>query len=192
MPGGAVVETLERVVAGTETALSSVTTPMTYTAGAVVRVQLQVTGTAPTTLRSMIWPQGSTQPTTWQVTTTDSTAALQVSGAMGLLVYLSGSATNAPETASFSTYSATNTSAATVALPTYAAIANATLPNQVVIDSPLSLLSAAVEEAKLPAPAILVIGEAVGRASRRKPDVFAGNHVGLTPRRSPVEEGAIA
>ena len=43
-----------------------------------------------------------------------------------------------------------------------AAIANATLPNQIVIDSPLSLLAEAVEEANLAAPAVLVIGEAVG------------------------------
>jgi uroporphyrin-III C-methyltransferase len=42
-----------------------------------------------------------------------------------------------------------------------AAIANATLPNQIVIDSPLALLAESVVEANLPAPAILVIGETV-------------------------------
>jgi hypothetical protein len=46
MAGGAVVETLERVVSGTEVTLSTVTAPVTYTSGAVVQVQLQVTGTS--------------------------------------------------------------------------------------------------------------------------------------------------
>lgn len=40
-----------------------------------------------------------------------------------------------------------------------AVIANATLPNQIVIDSPLSLIAA--EAAELPAPAILIVGEVV-------------------------------
>ena len=93
--GGAVTETLERVVGGTETTLQTVTAPMTYAPGAVVLVQLQVTGTSPTTLRSMAWLQGTTQPTTWQATTTDNTSGQQVAGAVELLVYLSGSATNA-------------------------------------------------------------------------------------------------
>ncbi len=66
MSGGAIVETLERVVSGTEVSLASVTAPVTYTPGAVVSVQLQVTGTSPTTLRSMIWLRGTTQPTAWQ------------------------------------------------------------------------------------------------------------------------------
>src|SRR5450631_4816607 len=108
--GGGVVETLERVVGGTETALQAVTTPISYTPGAVVLVQLQVTGTSPTTLRSMAWLQGTTQPTTWQLTATDNTSAQQVPGAVELLVYLSGSVTKLPETAAFSGYSVTSTS----------------------------------------------------------------------------------
>ena len=90
MPGGAIVETLERVVAGTEVALQAVTAPVTYAPGNVVSVQLQVTGVSPTTLRSMIWLRGTTQPTTWQASTTDNTSGLQVPGAVAL-VYLSGS-----------------------------------------------------------------------------------------------------
>jgi PKD repeat protein len=102
---GVVTEVLESVVGGTETALKSVTVPgVTYTPGMVLNVRLQVTGTSPTTLNSMVWANGTTQPTTWQATTTDSTSILQVAGAVGLLVYLSGSATNAPETASFNNY----------------------------------------------------------------------------------------
>jgi rhamnogalacturonyl hydrolase YesR len=127
MSGGAIVETLERVVSDTEVALASVTAPVTYTPGAVVNVQLQVTGTSPTTLRSMIWLRGTTQPTTWQLTTTDKTSGLQSAGAVALLVYLSGSVTNAPITSSFSAFSATSTSSAAPpsGLPTYASIVNA-------------------------------------------------------------------
>jgi len=114
MAGGAIVDTLERVISGTEVSLASVTAPVTYTPGAVVSVQLQVTGTSPTTLRSMIWLRGTTQPTAWQLTTTDNTSGLQLPGAVALLVYLSGSATNAPITGSFSAFSATSTSSANV------------------------------------------------------------------------------
>jgi PKD repeat protein len=102
---GVVTEVLESVVSGTETALKTVVVPgVTYTPGMVLNVRLQVTGTSPTTISSMVWANGTTQPTTWQATTTDSTSILQVAGAVGLLAYLSGSATNAPETASFSTF----------------------------------------------------------------------------------------
>ncbi len=102
---GVVTEVLESNVGGTETALKTVTVPgVTYTPGMVLNVRLQVTGTSPTTLSSMVWANGTTEPTTWQATTTDSTSILQVAGAVGVLAYLSGSATNAPETASFSSF----------------------------------------------------------------------------------------
>ena len=123
--GGAIIETLERVVSGTEVALASVTAPVTYSPGAAVSVQLQVTGTSPTTLRSMIWLRGTTQPTTWQLDTTDNTSGLQSAGAVALLVYLSGSASNAPIAGSFSAFSATSTSTAAPGLLTYASVVNA-------------------------------------------------------------------
>ena len=59
-------------------------------------MRLQVTGTNPTTIRLKVWPAGATEPTAWQTTATDSTAALQGAGAIGLSGYLSGSVTNAP------------------------------------------------------------------------------------------------
>lgn len=52
-----------------------------------------------------------------------------------------------------------------------AAIANATLPSQIVIDSPLSLI--ADEARDLPAPAILVIGEVVSSPKRKQGFAFA-------------------
>lgn len=68
----------------------------TYGPGTALDVRLQVVGTAPTTVRVKVWPAGSAEPTEWQRTATDSTAALQAPGGVGLTTYLSGSATNAP------------------------------------------------------------------------------------------------
>ena len=102
---GVVTEALEQVTNNVETVLKSVAVPgVTYTPGMLLEVRLQVTGTSPTTLNSMVWADGTTQPTTWQATATDSTAGLQVGGAVSLITYLSGSATNAPENVSFSSY----------------------------------------------------------------------------------------
>jgi hypothetical protein len=59
-------------------------------------VRLQVEGTAPTTLRARAWKAGTTEPTAWHVTRTDSTAGLQSPGGVRLTSYLSSSATNGP------------------------------------------------------------------------------------------------
>ena len=44
------------------------------------------------------WADGTTEPTTWQYTATNSAAALQVAGAVGLRSCLGSGATNAPIT----------------------------------------------------------------------------------------------
>jgi PKD repeat protein len=107
LAGGAVTESLVAVVAGTTTTLKTVTVAgLTYAPGAVLEVKLQVTGMSPTTLNSRVWLQGAAEPSTWQVSTTDSTAGLQLAGAVALLVYLSASSTTVPETASFTAFSA--------------------------------------------------------------------------------------
>lgn len=82
--------------------LSSVTVPgLSYAPGDPLRVRAQATGTSPTTVRAKVWPTGTAEPADWQVTSTDATAALQASGAVGLSTYLSGSSTNAPQTTTF-------------------------------------------------------------------------------------------
>ncbi len=48
--------------------------------------------------RASAWVGGQPEPATWNVTTTDATAALQGPGAVGLYSYLSGSANNPPVT----------------------------------------------------------------------------------------------
>jgi len=83
---------------GTETALGAATTVagLTYDPVVGVRVRVQATGTNPTSLRARVWAASVAEPTTWHAATTDSTAALQSAGALGLASYLSGTATNAP------------------------------------------------------------------------------------------------
>ncbi|MCC6495442.1 MAG: hypothetical protein IT193_04205, partial [Propionibacteriaceae bacterium] len=82
--------------AGGETTLSSAFLPATYAPGALLNTRLQVTGTAPTTIRARVWLSTSTEPSTWQVSATDSTAALQSAGSVGLFTYIAGAATNPP------------------------------------------------------------------------------------------------
>ncbi len=70
--------------------------------GTTYRVRVQAWGTGTTNLRTRVWAASATEPSTWQLSTTDSTAALQVAGGIALRAYLSGSATNGPMTVSFS------------------------------------------------------------------------------------------
>ena len=55
-----------------------------------------MTGTAPTTVRAKVWVVSVTEPSAWTVTATDATASMQSPGGVGVMSYLSGSATNAP------------------------------------------------------------------------------------------------
>jgi hypothetical protein len=100
--GGTVAVALERTVGAVETSLQSKTvTGLTVAPGDRLNVRLQTTGTSPTTLRLKVWKAGTTEPTDWTASVTDAAPSLQGPGAVGLATYLSGSATNAPVTASF-------------------------------------------------------------------------------------------
>ncbi|MGH1525255.1 PKD domain-containing protein [Leifsonia sp. L25] len=77
---------------------------LTYAPGTQYQVRVQVFGTSPTTVRARVWKVGTTEPTTWQASVTDSTAALQAAGAVGLRAYLSGTATDVPLTTKFSNF----------------------------------------------------------------------------------------
>ena len=99
-PAGTITLTLSRVIAGTATNLgTAITIPgLTYGAGTSISVRVQVTGTAPTTVRARAWLTGATEPTTWAISATDSTVALQMAGSVGLVGYLASNVTNAPTT----------------------------------------------------------------------------------------------
>jgi hypothetical protein len=53
-----------------------------------------------------VWRTGQAEPSSWQVSGTDSTAGLQSGGAVGTTAYLSSSATNAPETVTVTSFTA--------------------------------------------------------------------------------------
>jgi hypothetical protein len=79
---------------------------VTVAGGGTVTARFQVTGTQPTALRLKVWPTGAAEPTAWQLTTTDSVAALQVPGSVGVQMYVSGSSTVTPVTLKVSNFSA--------------------------------------------------------------------------------------
>ena len=94
---GGVSLILSRTAGATETTLLTRTVPgVAVTPGQLLEVRVQATGTSPTTLRAKVWLMGTAEPTDWTATVTDTTAALQAAGRIGLRTYLSGSATNAP------------------------------------------------------------------------------------------------
>lgn len=95
---------ISRVLNGQETVLREVVAAEQYTPGQVVHLQLEVNGT---TVSGKAWGANETEPATPTVTVTDTTAALQTAGAVGVLGYASGSATNAPFAVSFDNFTAT-------------------------------------------------------------------------------------
>jgi PKD repeat protein len=71
---------------------------LNYAVGDRLAIRMQVTGTGTTTIRAKVWEVGTAEPASWQRSVTDTTAALQTAGNVGLMTYLSGSANNAPLT----------------------------------------------------------------------------------------------
>jgi PKD repeat protein len=94
---GAVTLWVSRTAGSSETSLGSLTVPgLTYAAGQTLQVRMQVTGAHPTTLRAKVWRGGTAEPADWHLVRTDSTTALQAAGGVGLVTYVSGSATTVP------------------------------------------------------------------------------------------------
>lgn len=95
---GVVTVSIAKVVGGVETIIANRSlSGYTHSANAQLNLRLQllsVGGT--TTLNGNVWPVGTTEPAAWTVTTTDSQVELQQAGQVGMLTYLSGSATNGP------------------------------------------------------------------------------------------------
>lgn len=98
---GAATIQLTRLSGGAETTLVQSASGITLTAGQQLRLRVEVTGTAPTSLRAKAWRIGTAEPGAWAETATDATSGLQGAGSAGLLSYLSGTATNAPVQARF-------------------------------------------------------------------------------------------
>ena len=66
-----------------------------YSAGTSLNVRLETSGTAPATVQVKVWKAGTVEPTAWDLTRTDDTAALKRPGGIRLDIYTSGSATAA-------------------------------------------------------------------------------------------------
>ena len=85
---GAVSVWIERVVmAGGTTLASNTLTGVVYTVGQRMRWRARVAGSYPTRLQYRLWVEGTAEPSTWLVDTTDSDMALQVAGRVGLTFY---------------------------------------------------------------------------------------------------------
>ncbi|MBO1031371.1 PKD domain-containing protein, partial [Tessaracoccus sp. SD287] len=63
----------------------------TYQAGDVLNLWLEVTGTSPTTVKAKVWVDGTPEPTSPNLTGTDSNAAMQTAGGVGVKVTSSSS-----------------------------------------------------------------------------------------------------
>ncbi|MHA7304970.1 PKD domain-containing protein [Arthrobacter sp. TMN-49] len=91
-----------RIVGGVETTLRTVNiTGFKLVDNQSMTLRLQVIGTGTTTISAKLWRTSTTEPAAWQATGTDTTAALQVPGAVGLFTYMSGSSTNFPVSVKF-------------------------------------------------------------------------------------------
>jgi Glycosyl Hydrolase Family 88 len=75
------------------TTVRSVDVPgLTFVTTDRLNLRVQATGASPTTVRVRVWKPGTTEPTAWHVSVSDSTAGLQVAGGVGVWAYLSSGA----------------------------------------------------------------------------------------------------
>ena len=94
---GTVQALISKVVSGTDTTLKSLVIPnLTYTPGTPLRIRFVVSGTGTTSLSGTVWPVGTTEPASPQISVTDSTAALQSAGSFGIQSYVTGTSTALP------------------------------------------------------------------------------------------------
>lgn len=91
---------------------SSLLLPFTLQAGQKYNATFEVSGTAPTALKAKVWPASGSEPA-WQREVTDTTAALQASGRIGVFGFLPSAVTNDPVTVSFDRIVAMDPDAAT-------------------------------------------------------------------------------
>jgi hypothetical protein len=109
---GAMQLTLVKRIGGAETTMTSLTVPgLTQAANQAYAFACRtVPSGAATQVTGKLWRAGTTEPAGWQVTSTDSVAALQAPGSIGVSTYLSSTAT-AGVTMSFDDLVATNPNA---------------------------------------------------------------------------------
>jgi hypothetical protein len=96
--GTAFLSVVKRTAAGADTnVVPGVNIPGTFTpAGGKVNVRLVVSGSGPTTLKAKVWFGAAAEPAAWAISTTDATVDYQAAGKVGVMAYLSASATDTP------------------------------------------------------------------------------------------------
>lgn len=94
---------IRKVIAGVETVLSSFTTALTHVANTQFSARFVVQGNQ---LKARMWLASSSEPTTWDVTTTDS--AITTTGKVGVRSLLAAGTTNEPVIFSFDNYEVIN------------------------------------------------------------------------------------
>nr|WP_286276081.1 PKD domain-containing protein [Naasia aerilata] len=112
---GAVVLQLQH---GTTTLRTGTVSGLTFNNGDTLQLRVQVTGTSPTTIQAKVWKSGTEEPFNWTLTTTDTTAALQAAGSVGLYAYTSSGGAPSPNVVSWDNLSVTGAGGGT---PTNAA-----------------------------------------------------------------------
>lgn len=96
---GAVFAQLQKLVGGTESAVADgVATGLSAAGEAPLAFRFEVVGS---TLSLRVWAAGDPEPSTWNTTATDSTAALQGAGRVGIRAYTGGPVPNGPVTTSW-------------------------------------------------------------------------------------------
>ena len=86
-----------RRVDGTTTNLGDAKlTNLNIGTGDAVRIKVSVVGDGSTSLQAKVWADGTAEPSTWQLSRTDTTAALQGAGSFSVSHYAMGSATTLP------------------------------------------------------------------------------------------------
>lgn len=105
---GALKVYVSRVVSGAETVIKTVNiNDFGYTAGERVKLRFDVHGNNPAVLQAKAWRATDPEPGAALVSTTDSTAVLQGSGALSITGYTSGAMTSVPLTSTIDDYLAT-------------------------------------------------------------------------------------
>ena len=106
LPGGVVHLVLSKVVGSTETVLKEVVvTGITYNTGDQLRLRFVANGNGTSTmLTGKAWNATTTEPTTAQLSLSDSTAGIQGAGSVGVQSCLASNATNPPVNARFANY----------------------------------------------------------------------------------------
>ncbi|WP_354570324.1 PKD domain-containing protein [Glaciihabitans sp. UYNi722] len=128
---GAVILLLEQG----STTLRQLTIPgLVYTAGTKLKLHVRVTGTSPTTVQASLWQASATEPATWQLSTTDSTAGLQAAESIGVALYESAAST-APITASFTNLVASPSAAPAASTPFAARFTTSTIGSATTVDA---------------------------------------------------------